>query len=218
MAQTRQTDTTPNVNPPRIVYDDDLLEKVGISLSTLQTATEPQFWLDYIDLSTNPTDVQLQSHVGAILQDLRTTKARGQVILDDYMETFEQWEKDHFGQLGRAFKRELVLVLEEKGIIAEGNPRTQVDKLYDIAQGKAIVIGNGITHVKSPISTPATQDVPQQQPQPALSHEIPPISQPPMPQPPMPDPIRGPYSRPSSQPWPQEIPPMPPYQQPEIYP
>lgn len=97
----------------------------------------------------------MQSYVCAILVDYRTTLTSGQLILDDFRETFEDWDKEHFAQLNCAFKRELIKVLYKKQITPIDDKGSFTDKLYHMLRDIAKV--NGEIRRSDLPSTAATQ-------------------------------------------------------------
>ena len=172
-----QQSTTPRddeKNLEQFLPYEQLAKDTGISEATLRKETSPEYWSDRIDMSKAPTILQLQSYAGCAIADLRTTTQKGATLLSSYIEDFEGWTLKDFSALGRAFKRELVQVLEDKGITPQSDGKvTQAQKLYDMAQGKADAVARtqplslyGVPHERINNTPPPEQppQPPQQRP------------------------------------------------------
>jgi hypothetical protein len=155
---------------------EQLARDTNISEGTLRRETDLSYWNDEIDMSSNPTKVQLSSYAGCALAELRATTQTGKGLLQSYVEIFEGWTENNFKDLNRAIRRELVGMLEEKRI----TPMTtegivQATMLYEIAQKRCLIhsLSSRTTRslsIRTPyrasISTPANL-LPLQQPDPA---------------------------------------------------
>ncbi|CAE7222463.1 hypothetical protein PTTW11_11545 [Pyrenophora teres f. teres] len=113
-------------------------EETNISAAVLRRETKEEEWVDDINLAT-ATQSQLSSYAGCTLAELRQIDVRGRDFLNFFQEYFAQWTESHFNKLNRAFRRELVLLLSNRGIYSDNDKDTQSRKLYNIVQDECIV-------------------------------------------------------------------------------
>lgn len=80
------------------------------------------------------------SYAACTLAELRTTSLQGKDFLESFQEDFAQWKERHFSQINRAFRRELIAILSDKGIVShERTGITKAGKLDNIVQGNCTV-------------------------------------------------------------------------------
>jgi hypothetical protein len=71
------------------------------------------------------------------------TSLQSRDFLQSFQEDFTQWTEDHFKQVNRAFRRELIAVLSSKGVHSYDQPDiTQSIKLHNMVKGECTVQDN----------------------------------------------------------------------------
>jgi len=118
---------------------EDIAKGTGISIPTLKGQINMDFWKDTINMALNPSQLEMQTYVVCALVEFRATTQKGEPFMGSYQETFEGWTEEDFRHIGRAFKRELLNVLNMKGITPLRQDRTHAEQLYDILIGTANV-------------------------------------------------------------------------------
>jgi hypothetical protein len=160
---------------------DEIAVATGIIKATLKKDIKQEYWVDHLDLSSNPDKPQLTSYAACSLAELRATSLPGEQFIAAFAEDFEGWSEKDFAVLSRAVKRELLAALSRKGFKADLVERnTQAHQLYRLAQQDSIKPrspSNHTTtlqaamessHTMSP--TPAPQQIPTQHYQPPVQY------------------------------------------------
>jgi hypothetical protein len=133
-----QQATPAPTNQPDVSTYDRYVPLVGISAKTLAEQTNIEDWVDEIELSDNTPKKKLNSYAANSIMELRASSATGVQTLENFQGDFADWEFIHFRDLGRAFLRELIATLRNKGISFDKG-RTEADTLYELAKGEHTV-------------------------------------------------------------------------------
>lgn len=99
-------------------------------LSVWQTKTDPRYWNKDINLEEPPSDEHINTYFAQIMMDIVHLNLSKKNTLHSLVNDFDGWTAFQFNQVNRTFKKEMLQVLEQKGIqIPNGSNTEQIVRI-----------------------------------------------------------------------------------------
>lgn len=129
-----------------------LARDTGIASSTIRTSIDMKYWGRTVDPRGRPSTRFRQTYVAAFIAELRASYEKADEAYETFADSFRGWGIDDFKATGRMFKKQLLICLQEKGVVWASRMRDKSEQ--DDHAMQLVEMLNGVVKIRSPIASP----------------------------------------------------------------